>query len=77
MRIAALSLQLYLFGCTSLKEKRSRLKPLIVRLHREFNVSVAELDYQDSWQNALLACVIVSNDTDHNQRGSAISRKLG
>ena len=68
MPLAVLTLQLYLHGCSSLKEKRSRLKPLILRLHREFNISVAEVDLQDSWQSAVVACAIISSDAAHNQR---------
>jgi len=68
MAIGLLTLHLYLFGCESLKEKRSRLKPLLFRLRREFNVSVAEVDAQDIWQNAIVACVMVSNDPVFNQR---------
>lgn len=68
MSVGVLTLHLHLFGCDSLKEKRSRLKPLLARLHREFNISVAEVDFLDSWENALIACAIVSNDGRHNQR---------
>jgi len=68
MRIGLLILHLHLAGCTSLKEKRRRLKPLIVRLHREFNISVAEIDKLDAWQEALIACSLVSNDQGHTQR---------
>jgi uncharacterized protein YlxP (DUF503 family) len=52
----------------SLKEKRSRLKPLLARLHREFNISVAEMDHQDSWQNAVVACAMITSDTAQTQR---------
>jgi uncharacterized protein YlxP (DUF503 family) len=45
-----------------LKEKRGRLKPLLSRLHREFNVSVAEMDLQDAWQEAVIACAMVNSD---------------
>jgi len=68
MSIGILTLHIQLPGCASLKEKRSRLKPLIARLHREFNISVAEVDYQDTWQDALLACALVSNNPKHTQR---------
>ncbi len=67
MSIGVLSLHLQLPGCASLKEKRSRIKPLINRLHREFNVSVAEVDYQDIWQDTLIACALVSSDPDATQ----------
>lgn len=68
MSVGLLTVNLHLPGCTSLKEKRRRLKPLLYRLHREFNISVAEIDYQDSWQNALIACALISNDNGHTQR---------
>jgi uncharacterized protein len=60
-----LTLHLSLPGCTSLKEKRGRLKPLIHRLHREFNISVAEMDLQDKWQEAVVGCGMVGNDRVH------------
>lgn len=68
MCIGILTLHIKFPGCTSLKEKRSRIKPLLARLHREFNVSAAEVDYQDAWQEALLACALVSNDRAYTQR---------
>jgi len=68
MSLGLLTLHLLIPGCTSLKEKRGRLKPLIARLHREFNVSVAEMDHQDAWQEAVLGCALLSNDAAHTQR---------
>ncbi|HEY5573164.1 MAG TPA: DUF503 domain-containing protein, partial [Anaerolineales bacterium] len=59
---------LHLPGCSSLKEKRGRLKPLLHRLHREFNISVAEIDQMDIWQNATIACALVSNGQAHTQK---------
>lgn len=60
--LAALTIHLHLPACASLKEKRGRIKPLIVRLHREFNVSVAEMELQDKWQEAVIVCAMVGND---------------
>lgn len=68
MALGVLTLYLYLPGCSSLKEKRSRIKPIISRLHREFNISVAEVDEQDIWQNAVIACAMISNDSGQTQR---------
>lgn len=68
MSVGLLSLHIHLPGCASLKEKRRRLKPLIARLHREFNISVAEVDHQDLWQDSLIACALVSNDNNHTHR---------
>ena len=60
--IATLIIHLHIPACSSLKEKRGRLKPLISRLHREFNVSVAEMDLQDKWQETVIACAMVNSD---------------
>jgi len=60
--IATLTIHLHLPACASLKEKRGRIKPLISRLHREFNVSVAETDLQDKWQEAVILCAMVGNE---------------
>jgi uncharacterized protein YlxP (DUF503 family) len=62
MPIGVLTIQLQLSGCKSLKEKRGRLKPLITRLQREFNLSVSELDHLDDWDAATIGCVIISNN---------------
>jgi uncharacterized protein YlxP (DUF503 family) len=63
--IATLTIHLHLPACASLKEKRGRIKPLIARLHREFNVSVAEMDRQDQWQEAVIVCALVGNERGH------------
>ena len=68
MALGVLTLQIEISGCKSLKDKRSRLKPLIARLRREFNISVAEIDHQDAWQSAVIACALVSNSSKHTQR---------
>ena len=68
MAIGLLTVHLSIPVCASLKEKRGQLKPLITRLQREFNISVAELDFQDKWQEALIGCTHLSNDRAHTQR---------
>lgn len=68
MVIHLLTLLLELPGCLSLKEKRGRLKPLLARLQQKFNLSAAEVDHLDQWRSTVVACVLVSNDAQHNQR---------
>ncbi len=60
--IGTLTIHLRIPGCNSLKEKRGYIKPLISRLHREFNVSVAEMDLQGKWDEAIIACAMIGND---------------
>jgi uncharacterized protein len=62
MSVGILSLYLYLPGCTSLKDKRSKIKPVLSRLHREFNLSVSEMGHQDFWQEAVIACALINTD---------------
>ncbi|GAB4539295.1 MAG: DUF503 domain-containing protein [Anaerolineales bacterium] len=57
--IAVLALHLRLPMCASLKEKRGRIQPLMARLRREFNISVAEMDKQDEWEESVIACAMI------------------
>ncbi len=54
--------QLYLYGVTSLKQKRSIVKSLIGRLQSRFNISISEVDHNDSKSSAVIGIAIVSND---------------
>jgi len=62
MIIGACRVRLHLPGALSLKEKRGRLKPLLARLPKEFNLAAAEVDLQDVWQSAEIGLVTVTND---------------
>ncbi len=63
--LATLMVRLHLPTCRSLKEKRGRIKPLMSRLRREFNVSVAEIDLQDQWQEAVIGCAMIGSGRGH------------
>jgi uncharacterized protein YlxP (DUF503 family) len=63
--IGVLTLELRLDDSHSLKDKRQVVKGLKDRLRHKFNVSVAEIDYHDLWQRALLAAVTVSSGHSH------------
>jgi hypothetical protein len=65
MHVGALTLELRLPGCSSLKQKRSRLKPLLAALHREFNLSAAEIGQNDNHVLSVIACVVVANEGTH------------
>jgi uncharacterized protein YlxP (DUF503 family) len=66
--IGSLILHLSLPGIRSLKSKRSILKPLLHRIHRQFNVSSAEIERNDDWDEAIIACVCVGNENGYIQR---------
>ncbi len=52
-------------GVSSLKEKRRIVKSISSRLSRQFNVAVAEVDYQDVWQSAAICLVTVGTDSGY------------
>jgi uncharacterized protein YlxP (DUF503 family) len=60
--IGVLTLELRLENSHSLKDKRHVVQSLKERLRHKFNVAVAEIDYQDLWQRAVVAAVTVSAD---------------
>ncbi len=58
-------IELHLPASHSLKDKRRILKGLIMRVHREFNVSCGEVELHDLWQSAALGVVVVSTAVVH------------
>jgi uncharacterized protein YlxP (DUF503 family) len=68
MNVGVSVIQLYLPGSHSLKAKRSVVKSLTARIHREFNVSCSEVEHHDVWQSAALGVAMVSNDPAHIQQ---------
>ena len=62
MTIGILSLHLIIPGCSSLKQKRSCIKPMLYRIHRAYNVSIAETGMQDNRCEVLISAVFVSNE---------------
>jgi uncharacterized protein YlxP (DUF503 family) len=66
--IGVLTLELRLENSHSLKDKRQVVKSLQERLRNRFNVSVAEIEYQDLWQRAVIAAVTVSSNHVHAER---------
>lgn len=49
----------------SLKGKRRVIGSLMSRVRNKFNVSIAEVDFNDSWQTAALGLTAVSNSARH------------
>ena len=63
MIVGVLTAQLHMQGINSLKEKRGIVKSVIGRLKSRFNISIAEVDHQDSKASAVIAIAIVANET--------------
>ena len=52
----------------SLKDKRKVLKSLKDRLRGRHNISIAEVDGQDTWQTTVLGIVSVADSRSHLER---------
>ncbi len=63
--VGLLTLEIYVPGITSLKEKRGIVKPLIARIRSDFNVSVAEVEANDQLGHAVIAAAAVSASADY------------
>jgi len=64
-RVALGTIELHLPDVDSLKGKRHVLKGLKEKVRAKFEVAVAEVDHQDTWQRATLAVACVSDDSRH------------
>jgi len=65
MVIAILQFELLVHGAESIKDKRRVVSSVKDRLHREHQVSVAEVGLLDSMSAARMALALVSNDGKH------------
>ncbi len=62
MVVAVCTLYLRIPESHSLKDKRQVLRSVLARVRKDFNVSIAEVDRQDAWQEAVLGIACVSSD---------------
>ncbi len=65
MYVLTYEVQLHLSDCRSLKAKRSVLRPIIEGIRRRFQVAVAEVDHQDTWQRTTVGVAVVSASPSH------------
>ena len=68
MVLGVCRLELLLPENHSLKGKRRVVQGLVAQVRRKFNVAMAEVEDQDSWQVAGLGFVVVSADARHVDR---------
>lgn len=68
MFVGICTIRLEIFEAHSLKEKRQVIKSIIERLKHRFNISIAEVDMLDSWQNSEIGFACVSTEPDHARK---------
>jgi len=74
--ISLLTIELMIPWARSLKDKRSAVRGLKDRLRSRFNASVAEVNYQDKWQRAVVALCLLGTDKRQLQSDMARVRQL-
>ncbi len=65
MNVGIATIRLRMPENSSLKGKRSVLKSVIAQVRNKFNVAVAEVGDQDTWQLATIGVSCISNDGQH------------
>jgi uncharacterized protein len=71
MPIGLITLEIHIPDARSLKDKRQVLRSLKDKLRAHFNVAVAELDHQDTWQRSQVGIVSISPDASHLEQSLA------
>lgn len=65
MIIGVLVIEILIYSSTSLKEKRFVIKSIKDRIINKFNVSIAELRYQDKWQRSEIGIAVIGNQQSY------------
>ena len=68
MYTIAAKLTFYIPQATSLKDKRCVRRSIIDKVHKRFNVSIAEVDTQDVHQTLTIGIATVSGDPSHARK---------
>jgi uncharacterized protein len=68
MVVGAARVELHVHGSQSLKEKRGVVRSITQRVRNRFNVSVAEVGGQGTWQIAVLGLAVAANEAPAARR---------
>lgn len=66
--IIQMTMDCHLYDVQSIKSKRSIIKSCIERAHHRYRISIAEIDYHDLWQRALIEVAFVTNNKVHGEQ---------
>jgi uncharacterized protein len=50
-----------IYDSQSLKDKRAVLQRVLTRIKQKYNVSISEIDFQDTWQRTKFGIVAISS----------------
>lgn len=75
MQLGVMTIDLYVRQSQSLKDKRRVVKALKERLRAKYNISIAEIDHQDSKKQATIALAMIGSDAAYVQGALESIRK--
>lgn len=59
--IGAIDCECMIYDAQSLKDKRAVLQRVLSRVKQKYNVSISEIDYQNTWQRTKFGIVAISS----------------
>ncbi|MCD5414913.1 MAG: DUF503 domain-containing protein [Clostridiales bacterium] len=68
MFVAICSIKIHIYESHSLKEKRHIVRSIVEKTKHKFNVSIAEIGYEDKWQLSKIGISCVSNSKKHLEK---------
>jgi uncharacterized protein YlxP (DUF503 family) len=75
MIVGAALIEIHVHGSQSLKQKRGVVRSIVQRVRNRFNLAVAEVGGQDTWQRCSLALAAVGSD--ERKLRSALESAIG
>lgn len=63
--VRVITIDLFIPGAETLKDKRQVIKSLVEKVRHKFNVSIAETGYHDLWQRSELEVAYVGNSLSY------------
>ena len=61
MIVGLMAFECVIYDAHSLKDKRAVLQRIMTRLKQKFNLSISEVDFQDTWQRSKIAMAVVAS----------------
>jgi uncharacterized protein YlxP (DUF503 family) len=61
MVVGLANIECIIYDAHSLKDKRAVLQKILMKVKQRYNVSAAEVDFQDVWQRTKIAFAVVAS----------------
>jgi uncharacterized protein YlxP (DUF503 family) len=77
MILGTMEVTIKIYGCNSLKDKRSIIKHIVNILRNRFNISISETGHLDTFESSVISIACVSNSSTFiNKQLTEIEKSL-